>query len=172
MPPAHLHPRHPTSRITQLHLASRGISPIRAARRALRALQAMAHATARSPVAPCARRGHLRAAILLLLYLIVVIIVQDYIGASPSQHRIARFTTNAEDSCEPNAISPPETLSVSARCWVYHPQHIERSLKVPPSSPMAQGPRGDTAMGRKPEPTVKILKDQNSIQILDISPAA
>ena len=26
--------------------------------------------------------------------------------------------------------------------------------------------------GRKPEPTVKILKDQNSIQILDISPAA
>ncbi|TFY93583.1 hypothetical protein DYL61_13320 [Pseudomonas nabeulensis] len=25
--------------------------------------------------------------------------------------------------------------------------------------------------GRKPEPTVKILKDQNSIQILDISPA-
>ncbi|MBN2990087.1 hypothetical protein JWR97_00090 [Pseudomonas cedrina subsp. fulgida] len=26
--------------------------------------------------------------------------------------------------------------------------------------------------GRKPEPTVKILKDQNSIQIIDISPAA
>ena len=26
--------------------------------------------------------------------------------------------------------------------------------------------------GRKPEPTVKILKDQNSIQILDISPSA
>ena len=26
--------------------------------------------------------------------------------------------------------------------------------------------------GRQPEPTVKILKDQNSIQILDISPAA
>ena len=25
--------------------------------------------------------------------------------------------------------------------------------------------------GRKPEPTVKILKDQNSIQILDISPS-
>ncbi|PQZ90699.1 MULTISPECIES: hypothetical protein [Pseudomonas] len=26
--------------------------------------------------------------------------------------------------------------------------------------------------GRKPEPTVKILKDQNSIQIVDISPVA
>ena len=25
--------------------------------------------------------------------------------------------------------------------------------------------------GRKPDPTVKILKDQNSIQILDISPS-
>jgi hypothetical protein len=117
MPPAHLHPRHPTSRITQLHLASRGISPIRAARLALRALP--------WPTRPPAALWHLVQG----LGICLLLSLPDHCTCrtSPSQHRIARFTTNAEDSCEPNAISPPETLSVSARCWVYHPQHIERS---------------------------------------------
>ena len=84
--PAHLHPRHPTSRITQLHLASRGISPIRAARRALP-----------WPTRPPAALWHLvqGLGICLLLSLPDDCTCRRY-GASPSQYRIARFTTNAD----------------------------------------------------------------------------
>lgn len=46
--------------------------------------------------------------------------------------------------------------------------HLIRSKLVPIAAELDL----NDLEGRKPEPTVKILKDQNSIQILDISPAA
>jgi hypothetical protein len=92
----HFHPRHLASRIIQLHLASRGISPFRPAR------LAMTYATARS--LPCLCKAWESPC--------YDCTCTKY-GASPSQHRISRFTTNAGDSCEPNANLPLETLSVS-----------------------------------------------------------
>jgi hypothetical protein len=46
--------------------------------------------------------------------------------------------------------------------------HLIRSKLVPVAAELDL----NDLEGRQPEPTVKILKDQNSIQILDISPAA
>ncbi|MFP3497644.1 hypothetical protein SB759_25820 [Pseudomonas sp. SIMBA_059] len=46
--------------------------------------------------------------------------------------------------------------------------HMIRSKLVPVAAELDL----NDLEGRQPEPTVKILKDQNSIQILDISPAA
>ena len=45
--------------------------------------------------------------------------------------------------------------------------HMIRSKLVPVAAELDL----NDLEGRKPEPTVKILKDQNSIQILDISPS-
>lgn len=48
-------------------------------------------------------------------------------GASPSQHRISRFTTNAEDSCEPNADCHSKRWAHLHIVGFLQPQHIERS---------------------------------------------
>ena len=64
-------------------------------------------------------------------------------GASLPQHRIARFTTNADDSCKlcPTRICHAETLSVSA-CWVLQSCNTsnDRGLptrKIPPTTSYA-----------------------------------
>ncbi len=63
------------------------------------------------------------------------------------------------------ACSPVEQFTCKRKPSLEDAAHLIRDKLVPVAAELDL----NDLEGRKPEPTVKILKDQNSIQILDIS---